>query len=78
MERKSKIKVKLSKSSTCTISHGQFFEHFENLYSNSDRFSNDDVDDDISNVDDNIYVEELDCDFTIEEVKKAISALKRG
>ena len=71
-----KINVKRSKRST--ISHDQFFEHFENLYSNSDGFSNDDVEEDISNIDDNINVEELDCDFTIEEVKRAISALKRG
>ena len=71
-----KIKVKRSKSSN--ISHDQFFEHFENLYSNSDGFINDDVEEDISNIDDNINVEELDCDFTIEEVKRAISALKRG
>ena len=48
------------------------------LYSNSDGFSNDGVEEDISNIDDNINAEELDCDFTIEEVKKAISALKRG
>ena len=65
-----KIKVKRSKSST--IKHDQYFEHFENLYSNSDGFSNDDVEEDISNIDDNINVEELDCDFTIVEVKRAI------
>ena len=70
-----KIKVKRSKSST--ISHDQFFEHFENLYPNTDGFSNDDVEEDISNIDDTINVEEPDCDFTTEEVKRAISAIKR-
>jgi len=67
-------KIKRLKSST--ISHDQIFEHFENLYSNSDGFSNDDVEEDISNIDDDINVEELDCEVIIEEVKKANSALK--
>ena len=74
MNRNLKNQSERSKSSI--ISHDQFFEHFENLYSNSNGFSSDGAEEDISNIDDNINVEELDCDFTIEEVKKAISARK--
>ena len=62
------------------ITPDTFFEHFKNLFSSDDVFSNVTVEEDLSNLLDSAIVsmEFLDSDFTVEEVMNAIGDIKRG
>lgn len=72
-------KIKNKKPKGSDISEQDFFLHFKNLFSSDNIFSNNDVEDEMLNDEINqSAVEQLDIDFSINEVKNAMSSLKRG
>ena len=61
------------------ISPEEFLNHFRNVFSDSDEFSNDDVERlELINDTTNVDVDLLDSDISLNEVTRAISSLKRG
>ncbi|XP_053375116.1 uncharacterized protein LOC123554108 isoform X1 [Mercenaria mercenaria] len=71
-------KYKKKCKNNSNLSANDFYEHFKSLFSDNDVFMDQDVESTIN--DDTLntnVVEMLDCDFTIEEVAKAIGTLKR-
>ena len=72
-----KYKGKNKKNSE--VSSQDFYDHFYELLSNNDNFENEDVTKVLNdNTLDATTVAELDSDFTVDELFKAISSLKRG
>ena len=60
------------------ISSDEFYEHFKNLFLNEELFTNNFVEEKINNFVTYSYkVEELDIEFTNEDVVNAISSLKK-
>ncbi|WAQ94199.1 hypothetical protein MAR_006670, partial [Mya arenaria] len=57
----------------------EIYEHFKTLFSNSESFTDNDVENVINNdtFGDQI-IDQLDCDFNVDDVIKAINSLKRG
>ena len=66
------------KKSSSALSTEDFHNHFNNLFSSDDMFSNDDIRDNLA-FSENILnnVEQLDIEFSISEIKHAILFLKR-
>ena len=61
------------------ISALEFYNHFRELFSENDTFVNDDVENLTNNdLHTNANIDQLDSDFSLDEITKAISALKRG
>ena len=54
-----------------------FFNHFKHVFTNDDNFANINVENNI-NTNLQIEVDQLDADFTCDEILKAITSLKRG
>lgn len=71
-------KLKKKKTDVGNITIDEFYEHFKDLYSTNDVFLNNQVDEELSNTLNHNIVEELDKDFTLEDVLSAISSLKAG
>jgi exonuclease III len=71
-------KLKKNKTDIGDITIEEFYDHFKDLYSNNDVFLNNQVDEELSNNLNQNIVEELDKDFTLEDVLTAISSLKTG
>lgn len=67
------------KSTKNELSSDDFFEHFKNLFSNEETFKNNFVEERL-NSNDTVYnnVDELDMDFTVDDVIKDFSSLKSG
>ena len=61
-----------------SVSKEDFCNHFKYMYGDSNVFTNNDVENEMCNDNNVVNVEQLDKDFTIEEIIKAISTLKRG
>jgi len=72
-----KVKTKNSNKSDINITKEEFLNHFEQLYSSDNEFSRDDVENKLL-TDDDIYIDQLDTDFDIDEIRCAILSLKRG
>ena len=65
--------------SNSNISSEEFFQHFKDLFPSDEIFKNPNVECNLDQFfNENLYTENLDKDFTIDEVLKAISSLKRG
>jgi hypothetical protein len=61
------------------LSLGEFYEYFKELFSNEDVFNSREVEDELSdNIYTNLPVNILDNEFSIDEIKQAISTLKNG
>ena len=70
-----KFKNKKNKSENITID--EFYNHFKDVFSDKDNFTNVDVESGLSGSDE-VTLDELDREFTLDEVDKAIASLKRG
>ena len=72
-------KIKGNCSNRSTLTSDEFYEHFKGLYSTENVFANDDTEQELENESYILRnVEQLDCNFSIQEVEKAIGCLKRG
>jgi hypothetical protein len=68
-----------NKNMKSKLSKDEFYEYFKNLFSNDEIFENNYIEEQLNNGTNTfINIDELDCDFSYEEVDKAFSTLKRG
>lgn len=71
-------KIQGKANNNLNLPPSDFFDHFQNLYSAQDMFVNEDVENYFSNEEaSEIKIDQLDRDFCIAEVEKAICCLKR-
>ena len=79
MEGVKKVKKNNSTNTNCTnISEDDFLNHFKELFGDSQVFTNADVENHIHTDDLLNNIERLDNEFSLTEVLKAISSLKKG
>ena len=72
-----KVNRKTSKNNTCDISSEEFYNHFKYLYGNRTDYHNVDVENSLLE-NDVVHIDELDHNFTVDEILAALSTLKRG
>ncbi|MCG8046841.1 MAG: hypothetical protein N0E48_14600 [Candidatus Thiodiazotropha endolucinida] len=72
-------KIRGSNKTTSRLTSDDFYTHFKNLYSSENIFVNENVERELEAEAENLRnVEQLDCNFSIQEVGAAIRSLKRG
>jgi hypothetical protein len=70
-------KFKNKNPNRTNISTNEFYEYFKELFSDSEVFANNEVENGLSGIINDISIEQLDSDFNLDEVKKAIKHLKK-
>lgn len=72
-------KFKSSAKGSSKLNEHDFFQHFKNLYGDDNVFCVDDIDEQVNtDTDHDSVIDELDNDFSVDEVERALSSLKRG